>query len=140
MNRSRYSRHRGQRLSEALSVCVQHTVGMGACTGQRRTEIPNWCLENFDVEKARLVNQKILFVDDEPAVLDGYKLILQKEFDIATAVSGEEGLVVLRNDGPFAVIISDMQMSGMDGVEFLKRVRQVAQHHTTRPYGPVRSK
>jgi len=72
------------------------------------------------------VNQKILFVDDEPAVLDGYRRMLRNDFDIATAVSGEDGLAALRNQGPFAIVISDMQMPGMDGVQFLKRVCQLA--------------
>ena len=72
------------------------------------------------------MNQKILFVDGEPAALSCYKQMLESEFDIATAGSGDEGLVSLRNHGPFAVVISDMQMVGMDGAQFLKRVRQVA--------------
>jgi CheY-like chemotaxis protein len=72
------------------------------------------------------VNQKILLVDNEPAALDRYRQMLESEFDIATAASGEEGLVSLRNHGPFAVVISDMEMVDMDGVQFLKRVRHVA--------------
>lgn len=72
------------------------------------------------------MNQKILFVDDEPAVLRRYQQMLASEFDMATAASGQEGLVSLCNHGPFAVVVSDMQMAGMDGVQFLKRVRQVA--------------
>jgi CheY-like chemotaxis protein len=72
------------------------------------------------------VNQKILFVDDEPAALSLYRQMLQGEFEIATAVSGEDALVSLRNHGPFAIVVSDMQMAGMDGVQFLKRARQVA--------------
>jgi serine phosphatase RsbU (regulator of sigma subunit)/ActR/RegA family two-component response regulator len=72
------------------------------------------------------MNQKILFVDDEPGALDSYRRMLQGEFDIATAATGEEGLISLRHQGPFAVVISDMHMAGMDGVQFLKRVRQVA--------------
>lgn len=72
------------------------------------------------------MNQKILFVDDEPAVLRRYQQMLASEFDMATAASGQEGLVSLCNHGPFAVVISEMQMAGMDGVQFLKRVRQVA--------------
>ena len=72
------------------------------------------------------MNQKVLFVDDEPAALDLYREMLGGEFDLATAVGGENGLVSLRNLGPFAIVISDMQMAGMDGVQFLKRVRQVA--------------
>ena len=72
------------------------------------------------------MNQKILFVDHEPAALNCYRQMLESKFAIATAGSGEEGLVSLRDHGPFAVVISDMQMTGMDGVQFLKRVRQVA--------------
>jgi len=72
------------------------------------------------------VNRKILFVDHEPAVLNCYRQMLESKFALATAGSGEEGLVSLRDHGPFAVVISDMQMTGMDGVQFLKRVRQVA--------------
>jgi CheY-like chemotaxis protein len=72
------------------------------------------------------VNQKILFVDSEPATLNGYRQMLEGEFDIATAASGEEGLALFRDHGPFAVVISDMQMAGMDGVQFLRRVRHVA--------------
>jgi CheY-like chemotaxis protein len=67
-----------------------------------------------------------LLVDDEPEALDLFRQTLDGEFDVATAVSGEDGLISLRNDGPFAIVISDMQMPGMDGVQFLKRVRQVA--------------
>jgi CheY-like chemotaxis protein len=72
------------------------------------------------------VNRKILFVDDEPAELNLYRHMLQSEFDILTAVSGEDGLALLHNHGPFAIVISDMQMAGMDGVQFLRRVRQLA--------------
>jgi CheY-like chemotaxis protein len=79
-------------------------------------------------KKDRSVNEKILFVDDEPAVLDGYRRMLRPEFDIATAVSGEDGLLSLRNHGPFAIVIADMQMPGMDGVQFLKRVCEVSPH------------
>jgi serine phosphatase RsbU (regulator of sigma subunit)/CheY-like chemotaxis protein len=77
------------------------------------------------------MNRKILFVDDEPAVLRQYEQMLADEFDIATAVGGLEGLVSLCSHGPFAVVISDMQMVGMDGVQFLKRVRQVSPNTIT---------
>jgi DNA-binding NtrC family response regulator len=72
------------------------------------------------------VTQKILLVDSDPAALSCYRQMLEGEFDIATAASGEEGLALLRAHGPFAVVISDMQMTGMDGAQFLKRVRYVA--------------
>ncbi|MGB7846448.1 MAG: SpoIIE family protein phosphatase [Candidatus Acidiferrum sp.] len=71
------------------------------------------------------MNRKILFVDDEPAALKLYSHMVQGEFDIMTAVGGEDGLVLLREHGPFAIVVSDMQMAGMNGVQFLRIVRQV---------------
>jgi CheY-like chemotaxis protein len=72
------------------------------------------------------VGEKILFVDDEGAVLEAFHRMLHSSFDVRTATSGGEGLVTLDRDGPFAVVISDMQMPGMNGAEFLARVRQTA--------------
>ena len=51
-----------------------------------------------------LVNQKILFVDDEPDELGLYRQMLKGELDISTAASGEEGIAMLRNLGPFAIV------------------------------------
>jgi response regulator RpfG family c-di-GMP phosphodiesterase len=67
---------------------------------------------------------KILFVDDEPLVLDGLKRMLHNEYVISTAVGGEDGLRAIRDNGPYAVVISDMRMPGMNGAEFLSQVRQ----------------
>jgi response regulator RpfG family c-di-GMP phosphodiesterase len=69
---------------------------------------------------------RILFVDDEPAVLDGYKRILQREFEVDTAAGGEQGLASIRDRGPYSVVISDMRMPGMNGAQFLAQVRQAA--------------
>jgi response regulator RpfG family c-di-GMP phosphodiesterase len=67
--------------------------------------------------------ESILFVDDEPNVLSGYRRTLRKKFNITTASSGEEALDIL--DGApddFPVIISDMRMPEMDGIEFFSEV------------------
>lgn len=69
---------------------------------------------------------KILFVDDEQGVLDGYERLLHKEFKVSVAVGGQKGLSALQEHGPFAVVISDMRMPGMNGAEFLAEVRQRA--------------
>jgi CheY-like chemotaxis protein len=67
---------------------------------------------------------KILFVDDEPAVLDGYRRMLHREFEVDTATGGERGLMLIHDCGPYCVVISDMRMPGMNGAEFLSQVRQ----------------
>lgn len=62
----------------------------------------------------------VLFVDDEPNVLNAYKRNLRKDFDISTAESGADALALMKaKPGEFAVIVSDMQMPHMNGVEFL---------------------
>jgi FixJ family two-component response regulator len=66
---------------------------------------------------------RILFVDDEQGVLDGYERLLRKEFFVTVARGGVEGLAAIEDHGPFAVVISDMRMPGMSGAEFLAQVR-----------------
>jgi FixJ family two-component response regulator len=70
------------------------------------------------------MSERILFVDDEPFVLDGYKRILRESFSVDTASSGEIGLATIQRNGPYAVVVSDMRMPGMSGAEFLTQVRQ----------------
>jgi FixJ family two-component response regulator len=69
---------------------------------------------------------KILFVDDEPAVLAGYERTLHREFQVDTAVGGELGLQAILGTGPYAVVISDMRMPGMSGAQFLAKARKSA--------------
>jgi YesN/AraC family two-component response regulator len=76
--------------------------------------------------EVEIVGEKILFVDDEPSVLEGYQRLLRQEFTIRTALSGYLGLADIQANGPYAVVISDMRMPEMNGVEFLAQVRQKA--------------
>jgi response regulator RpfG family c-di-GMP phosphodiesterase len=68
---------------------------------------------------------RVLCVDDEPRVLDGLARQLRNDFVIVTAVGGEAGLETMRTQEPFAVVVSDMRMPGMNGAEFLQRVREL---------------
>lgn len=71
------------------------------------------------------MNTKILCVDDEPNILHGYKRTLRK-YDIYIAEGGAEGLETIRSEGPFAVVVSDMRMPLMDGIQFLSRVKEIS--------------
>jgi response regulator RpfG family c-di-GMP phosphodiesterase len=64
---------------------------------------------------------KILFVDDEVNVLNALQRQLRGSYDVLTATSGADALVILAHDGPFAVLVSDMRMPGMDGAQLLER-------------------
>jgi CheY-like chemotaxis protein len=70
--------------------------------------------------------EKVLLVDDEQNVLDGFHRQLRKKYDLFTAVSGQEGLRKITGEGPFAVIVSDMRMPVMDGITFLASVKETA--------------
>ena len=70
------------------------------------------------------MTERILLVDDEPLILSGYRRGLGKQFSIDTATSGAEALELFdrTGDNPYAVVVSDMRMPEMDGVELLKRL------------------
>ena len=67
---------------------------------------------------------KVLFVDDEEAILKAFKLNLGRKYSVFIAESGNEGLRVLEEEGPFEVIVSDFSMPGMNGADFLEKVRE----------------
>lgn len=68
----------------------------------------------------------VLLVDDDQRVLDPVYRTLRSEHDIRRARGGEQGLIVLEREGPFAVVVADYRMPRMDGEEFLGRVREHA--------------
>lgn len=68
------------------------------------------------------MTDKVLCVDDDVDILNTYKQQLRKEFNIETAESGEEGLKRIAGEGPYAVVVSDLRMPGMDGITFLSKV------------------
>jgi response regulator RpfG family c-di-GMP phosphodiesterase len=70
------------------------------------------------------VSERVLFVDDEQQVLDGIQRTLRKQVDMQTATSGAEGLRLLNEAGPFALVVSDMRMPTMNGAQFLAKVRE----------------
>ena len=76
------------------------------------------------------MEDRILFVDDDSNILDGYKRQLRRQFNIFTAEGGEMGLEEIKNNGPFAVIVSDLKMPGMDGNQFLAYVKDIAPEST----------
>ncbi|MBI5580931.1 MAG: response regulator [Deltaproteobacteria bacterium] len=69
---------------------------------------------------------RILCVDDEPLMLESLQANLRRAYVIFTATDGKQGLNILKSDGPFAVVLSDMRMPVMDGAAFLTQVRKEA--------------
>ena len=71
------------------------------------------------------MNNKILCVDDEEAILRGFRLNLRNKFDLHLASDGKEGLELFQREGGFAVVLSDMRMPNMNGAEMLAKIKQL---------------
>ena len=71
------------------------------------------------------MNRKILCVDDEESILRGFSLHLSRVFELVTASNGAEGLKTFEEEGPFAVVVSDMRMPGMDGASMLSKIKEL---------------
>ena len=67
--------------------------------------------------------KKILFVDDDENILGAFQRQFRKQYTIETALGPEQGLTAIESGDSYAVLVVDMNMPGMNGVEFLKRVR-----------------
>jgi two-component system NtrC family sensor kinase len=67
---------------------------------------------------------KILYVDDEVINLELLQLTFMNSFNVITATSAAEGLRLLKNHPEIRVIISDLKMPVMNGLDFVKVVKQ----------------
>ena len=67
----------------------------------------------------------VLLVDDEVPFVEAMARRLKKrDVNIATSFSGSEALDVLREDSSIEVVILDVKMPGMDGIETLSEIRK----------------
>jgi len=68
---------------------------------------------------------KILIVDDEKDILRALEFILSREgYSVSTATSGEEAIELLKKD-EYDLVLTDLRMEGMDGLEVLQRTLQM---------------
>lgn len=72
------------------------------------------------------IRARVLIVDDDPQMLATLRRILGAGFDVTTADRGEAALDELAARGPFAVLLSDLKMPGMDGITLLKEAWRLA--------------
>jgi len=68
--------------------------------------------------------KKIICVDDDISILQIVKDCLCEHFLVAIAGSALKGLDLMETDGPFDIVISDHEMPGMKGLEFLSMVAE----------------
>ncbi len=67
---------------------------------------------------------KILYVDDEEINLLLFEVNFKEKYHVLTALDGFEGLGALDEHSDTRIIISDMKMPGMNGIEFIKKAKE----------------
>ncbi len=67
----------------------------------------------------------ILYVDDESLNLLLFKMNFEKRYTVLTCESGKEGLAVLEQHKHIDIVVSDMKMPHMTGIEFIKKAREI---------------
>jgi response regulator RpfG family c-di-GMP phosphodiesterase len=75
---------------------------------------------------AELNRPRILIVDDEALVLDALRRQLRIHFDVTATSEPGEAIKLVVSKGPYAVVVSDLRMPGMDGVALLHCIRKLA--------------
>ena len=65
----------------------------------------------------------VLYVDDEQLNLDLFALVFKKKFNVIKAISGIEGLEKLEQHKDITIVISDMKMPEMNGIEFIRKAK-----------------
>lgn len=69
-------------------------------------------------------NIKILYVDDEKINLELFEINYEDVFDVVKATSGVEGLKKCKEIDDIAVVVSDMKMPHMNGIEFIEKIKE----------------
>lgn len=101
-----------------------YTIDYTACTkcGACEKICPTGAIHFIEQEKKKF---NILVVDDEKIVRDSMKeWLLEEGFSVTTANSGQSALKILDNRR-FNVLLTDIKMPGMDGVELLTKAKQL---------------
>jgi two-component system alkaline phosphatase synthesis response regulator PhoP len=77
------------------------------------------------------LKSKVLLVDDEEDILEFLTYNLKKEgYEVASASGGEEALVAVKKFRPDLIIL-DIMMPGMDGIEVCREIRNMPEHKNT---------
>jgi response regulator RpfG family c-di-GMP phosphodiesterase len=70
-------------------------------------------------------SNRVLIVDDDQRLLHALRRDLSRFFDVDVALDGEEALALMESDGPYQVLLVDMSMPIMNGIEFLKEAKKL---------------
>ncbi len=67
---------------------------------------------------------EVLYVDDEMINLQLFEINLSRYYKVYTASSGFDGLKILKNNLEIKLVVSDMKMPNMNGIEFIRQAKK----------------
>jgi response regulator RpfG family c-di-GMP phosphodiesterase len=76
----------------------------------------------------RLDKARILYVDDESMNLMLFEAILEEKYAVFIAESGSKGLRIIEENPDLCIVLSDMKMPRMNGVEFIRQAAALLPH------------
>ena len=83
-------------------------------------------MNDIQTLREKVKNMRVLFVDDEKDIRHGTGMFLRKFFDdVVVCANGQEGLAAFFQDESFDVVITDIIMPVMDGIEMVKEIRKI---------------
>jgi response regulator RpfG family c-di-GMP phosphodiesterase len=68
--------------------------------------------------------KKILYIDDEKINVQLFQINFSRNFEVSISCSGKDGLFLLDNNPDIEVVISDMKMPEMNGLEFIGKAKE----------------
>ena len=72
------------------------------------------------------MKNKILVIDDEIGPRESLRILFKDNYDVLVANNGEEGIQVIKKNPPDLIIL-DLKMAGMDGIEVLQKIKAINQ-------------
>lgn len=69
---------------------------------------------------------KIVFVDDEPMILEGLSQLFDTMYDVQTFSNGHDAIEYVREHPEIAIVVSDQRMPGLKGIDVLKAIKEIS--------------
>ena len=86
-------------------------------------------MSNIKAIKEKVKDLKVLFVDDEKDIRDGMGTFLRKLFhDVSVCADGLEGLNTFEKNQDIDIILTDILMPKMSGIEMIEQIRVIKPH------------